>query len=440
MAGRTPRRLPTEDRRRADHRRPNGSGAAAAPGRGGERVELMTNRIRPYAWGSRTAIAELLGQPSPADHPQAELWIGAHPGDPSQIGSPDAPRSLADHVEADPQRALGSRQAAEFGRLPFLLKVLAAAEPLSLQAHPSREQAEAGFALEQAAGVDIRSAERNYKDTWPKPELVCALTTFHALCGFRDPGRTVTVLSQLQCPELDRYLTLLSGQPDSAGVRALFSSIITMPPAALTPVIDAVLAGCVDRLRAGSEFGEIYRTALDLGERYPGDPGVLASLLMNRVTLQPGQALYLGAGNLHAYLAGTAVEIMANSDNVLRGGLTPKHVDVAELMRVLDFTTGDVQLIDPVPDGVGRWRYPTPAKEFALTRVAAAGVTDGVPLPADGAQVLLVVAGTGVLRSQDAELTVPKGRSAWLDAPRPGSAAVRLFGDAVGFVATDGLD
>jgi len=399
---------------------------------------LMTNRIRAYAWGSRTAIAELLGEPAPSAHPQAELWVGAHPAEPSQLQTDVGPVSLADRIAAAPQSQLGARAAAEFGsRLPFLLKVLAAAEPLSLQAHPSADQARTGFAQEEAAGIPLASAHRNYKDAAHKPELICALTELHALCGFRDPEQTVALLSELDNPGLNRYLTLLAGQPDAHGTRALFSSMITMPPVALVPLLDSVLAACVERVRAGSAFAQEYRTALDLGERYHGDPGVLAALLLNRVTLRPGQALYLGAGNLHAYLSGVGVEIMANSDNVLRGGLTPKHVDVPELMRVLDFAVGPVSVIDPVAAGPGLWRYPSPAAEFSLCRLEPAGVDNGIPLEHPGPRVVLVVDGELQLSdSAGQQLTAPRGRSVWISADEVG---VRITGEGTGFLATDGL-
>ena len=254
-------------------------------------VELMENRIRPYAWGSRTAIAGLLGAASPSPHPQAELWIGAHPGDPSSVVCADGhAEKLTSLIDADPVRMLGPAVYEEFGaRLPFLLKVLAAAEPLSLQAHPSTEQAERGFDAEQRAGIPLNAHARNYKDRYHKPELICALTEFEALCGFREPFTTVQLLAELRVPALDHYLTLLSGQPDAHGMRALFSSIITVPPGALEPLLDGVLTACVRKVRGKSEFDKEYRTALELGERYPGDPGVIASLLMNRITLQPGR-------------------------------------------------------------------------------------------------------------------------------------------------------
>jgi mannose-6-phosphate isomerase len=396
----------------------------------------MHNQIRPYAWGSRTAIAELIGEPSPSPHPQAELWIGAHPADSSLLIGEHGRTSLAEVITADPVAALGPAAHERFdSRLPFLMKVLAAAEPLSLQAHPSAEQAARGFALEEQAGVPLASAQRNYKDSWHKPELICALTEFHALCGFREPAVTVRLLAALGIPQLDHYLGLLSGQPDAQGLRALFSSIITIPPSTLGPLLSAVLTACVDRVRAGAEFTVEYRTALELGERYPGDPGVLASLLLNRLTLQPGQALYLPGGNLHAYLTGVGVEIMANSDNVLRGGLTPKHVDVPELMKVLDFGSGAVPVLHGDPGIEGEWVYGTPAPEFRLSRLEP--VARPREITHNGPQVLLTVAGEVEISTGDGRrLTIPKGRSAWIAAT---DGPVWLSGAGTAFRATDGL-
>ncbi|WP_420124327.1 mannose-6-phosphate isomerase, class I [Nakamurella sp.] len=420
----------------------------------------MRNRVRPYAWGSRTAIAELLGEPSPAPHPQAELWIGAHPADSSVLLDPDTPaagpdaggsrsrsgrgddggRPLVEVIAADPVGTMGEPVHRRFGaRLPFLLKVLAAAEPLSLQAHPSSAQAERGFALEEAAGIPLSSPQRNYRDRWHKPELICALTEFEALCGFREPSRTVHLLAALEVPALDHYLGLLSGQPDEHGTRALFSSLITIPPSTLGPLLADVLAACVRRVQRGAQFSDEfaaeYRTALALGERYPGDPGVLASLLLNRITLQPGQALYLPGGNLHAYLAGVGIEIMANSDNVLRGGLTPKHVDVGELMKVLDFSPGDQPILHGDPGAPGEWVYRTPAPEFRLSRIEPG--PDRLEITHAGPQVLLVVDGTiEVTDGQGRTVSVPRGRSVWIGAHE---GPVRVGGSGTAFRATDGL-
>lgn len=397
---------------------------------------MMHNRIRPYAWGSRSAIAELLGAPTPSPHPQAELWIGAHPADSSTLVDERGERSLADVIAQDPVAALGVHAHAVFhSRLPFLLKVLAAAEPLSLQAHPSAEQAARGYAFEEAAGLPRTSPNRNYRDSWHKPELICALTKFDALCGFREPNTTVRMLAALGIPQLDHYLGLLAGQPDAYGTRALFSSIITIPPSTLGPLLSQVLSACVEKVKAGAEFSLEYRTALELGERYPGDPGVLASMLMNRVVLQPGEALYLPGGNLHAYLFGVGVEIMANSDNVLRGGLTPKHVDVGELMKVLDFTPLDVDVLHGDPVGDGEWVYPTPAAEFRLSRLEPSA--ERREITHRGPQVLLAIEGELVVsNSAGNELTVPKGHSVWIAAA---DGPVWVSGHGSAFRATDGL-
>lgn len=401
-------------------------------------MELMANVIRPYAWGSRTAIAEMLGRPVPADHPQAEMWIGAHQADPSVVHTPDGDHSLIEWIDRDPEHALGPDAVREWGgRLPFLLKVLAAAEPLSLQAHPSAGQARVGFAAEQAAGLALSSPQRNYKDESHKPELICALTDFHALCGFRDPAEVTALLADLGVPELERYTQLLSGQPDADGMRALFSSVITLPTRVLKPLLDSVLAACVERVRAGSDYADEFRTALNLGERYPGDPGVLACLLMNHLHLKRGEALYLGAGNLHAYLYGVGVEIMANSDNVLRGGLTPKHVDVPELMRVLDFRCGAIEVICPEGEDHGIFDYGAPTPEFSLSRLEPVSAQGPLSLDRPSGRILLMVEGEGIVHAADGTTTVvPQGNSLWIAAKEQG---VTLTGEGVAFLAADGL-
>ena len=247
-------------------------------------MELMHNRIRPYAWGSRIAIAELLGEPSPSPHPQAELWIGAHPADSSLLIDESGERSLAELIAADPLGTLG-RGSARGLRLAAAVPAQGAGRRRAAVAagasvgRAGRSRVRAGGGGRAAAPI---SPQRNYRDSSHKPELICALTEFHALCGFREPATTVQLLAALGVPQLDHYLGLLSGQPDAHGIRALFSSIITIPPVTLGPLLSAVLSACVDRVRAGSEFTTEYRTALELGERYPGDPGVLASLLLNR--------------------------------------------------------------------------------------------------------------------------------------------------------------
>ncbi|GAB3503489.1 mannose-6-phosphate isomerase, class I [Amycolatopsis cihanbeyliensis] len=385
-------------------------------------MEQLLGAVRPYAWGSRITIPELLGRPVPAPHPEAELWMGAHPGDPSRVvGADGVERSLLELVEADPVGQLGSRCAERWGdRLPFLLKILAAEEPLSMQAHPSAGQAAEGHAREEAAGIPRDAPNRNYPDPTAKPELVCALTEFHALAGFRDPRRTVSLLRAIETPGLAKYADLLAAQPDPDGLRTLFTTWITMPQPALDELLPEVLDACVLHVKDHGEFEPECRTILELGETHPADAGVLAALLLNRLTLRAGEAIYLPAGNLHLYLHGTAVEILANSDNILRCGLTPKHVDVPELLRVVDFACGDMPVLRGRP--TGRMAvYRTDAPEFELARVEwAAGADEAVELDCAGPQILLCTSGELRLRAADGkEASLRRGESMWLAAADP---------------------
>jgi mannose-6-phosphate isomerase len=397
-------------------------------------VNLLRNAVRPYAWGSRTAIATLVGRPVPAPHPEAELWMGAHPDDPSMVvGADGSERSLLDLVAEDPAGQLGSATTRWGNRLPFLLKVLAADEPVSLQAHPSAEQAQAGFAREEAAGIPREAPNRNYPDPTAKPELLCALTEMHALAGFRDPHRTVKLLRAVETTNLAPYVDLLAAQPNGDGLRALFTTWITLPQPALDKLEPELLDACVAEVRAHGPFELECRTTLQLAEGYPGDAGVLVSLLLNRVVLAPGEAIFMPAGNLHSYLQGTGVEILANSDNVLRGGLTPKHVDVPELLRVLDFRCGDIPVLGGELDG-DRWVYRTSAPEFELSRLELAASAE-VRLDRGAPRILLCTSGAVDAAAQP----VRRGESIWIPASDP-SLVVRAIGDAPAqaFVATVG--
>lgn len=404
-------------------------------------MHLLEGALRSYAWGSRTAIADLCGRPSPSKHPEAELWLGAHPGDPAFAVADGTRKSLLDLIAAEPESALGSGVLPRFGpRLPYLLKILAADEPLSLQAHPSLRQAREGFARENRAGIPLDSPLRNYKDESHKPELIVALGPFDALAGFRDPHRTVGLLSALDVPALQPYIDLLAGAPDESGLRALFTTWITMPAPMMEGLLTAVLEGCVRYLSSAggsSEYAQDARLALELANSYPGDAGVLAVLLLNRIQLQAGQGLFLAAGNLHAYLRGLGVELMANSDNVLRGGLTPKHIDVPELLRVLDFRPVEIPIVTPEPCGRGLSRYVTPAPEFALYRV---DVEPGSPadLPAGGPRIVVCTHGTVRLDDGTKSLELTPGKSAWLPAAE-GAITATADETALLFCAADGV-
>jgi mannose-6-phosphate isomerase len=314
-------------------------------------------------------------------------------------------------------------------RLPFLLKVLAADQPLSLQAHPSTAQAEAGFAAEEAAGIPRDDPTRTFKDPYHKPELMLALTTFEALCGFRPVEESLHCLAKLQVPELKPSIAALA----RGGLQAVIPQLLALDTDRRTVLVDAV-AEAASRFVAAAdpEFINTYRWAARLAATYPGDPGVVISLMCNHLKLAPGEAVYLPAGNLHAYLQGAGVEVMASSDNVLRGGLTAKHVDLAALIEVLDFSDGRIPVVHPVL-GPGGLRYPVPVEDFDLTRVhldAGSGT-----LTTSGPQVVFCSEGRAVLGNGQDELVVERGEAAFVPAGEPVSAR----GPAVLYRATTNL-
>jgi mannose-6-phosphate isomerase len=387
----------------------------------------LMNTVRHYPWGSHTVIPELLGDPSPAEQPYAELWMGAHPDAPSVL-STGTPLDKA--IEEQPEALLGPEVVARFGaRLPFLMKVLAAERPLSLQAHPTMAQARAGFAAEEAAGVARDDPTRTFKDPFHKPELLLALTPVEALCGFRPVEESLHCLAKLQVPELKPTIAALA----RGGLRAAIPQILALSEKRRMELVEAVAEAAARFVDAHDpEFINTYRWAASLAQTYPGDPGVVISLLCNHLKVAPGEAVFLPAGNLHAYLSGAGVEVMAGSDNVLRGGLTSKHVDLAALIEVLDFTDGRVPIIHPVL-GPGGLRYPVPVEDFDLTRCQLDEQSGS--LTTSGPQVLLCTEGTAVLSSADGEVTLEKGASAFVPAGAPVSAS----GPAVLFRATTNL-
>nr|WP_238525936.1 mannose-6-phosphate isomerase, class I [Corynebacterium nuruki] len=397
-------------------------------------VHRVEGTVRTYAWGSRTALAELTGRPLPTDHPEAEMWFGAHPAAACRLDGTDG--SLADAIAADPDGQLGPHRDGD--RLPFLLKLLAADQALSLQAHPTKEQAEEGFDRENREGVPLTASNRNYKDDNHKPELLVALTRFEALTGFRPLERSRRLLAVLDVPELARTTAVLGGADADEDLRALVTTWITLPESAKAPLVDAVAAACRGlpaRAGAGDTAVEEWmlgaaEVAAGLAAQYPGDSGVLISLLLNHVVLEPGEAVFLSAGQLHAYLHGTGVEIMANSDNVLRGGLTTKHVDVPELMRVVDFS----QLADPVRHADATGFYEVPVRDFTLRRCE-----EGRAVEVSGPAVVLATR-TGVeLAGDGVDGGVPEilrpGQAAWVPAACP-PVSVTALGQ--GFIATAG--
>lgn len=388
-------------------------------------MEKLTGTIQPYAWGSTDAIASLLGV-EPTGEPQAEYWLGAHAKAPSALAS--GPH-LGAAIDSDAS-IVGAASVERFGRrLPYLMKVLSARHALSIQAHPSREQAAAGYAAENEGGLAPDAPHRNYRDDWPKPEAMVALTEFHGLCGFRDPERTVELIAALGVSELD---DLVGPITERDGVARVFLEIVGLADVEQT-LVDEVVAAAGKHTDDPGEVGELARTATELAADFPGDPGILVALLLNRITLQPGESFFMDAGNMHAYLRGTGIEIMSNSDNVLRGGLTGKHIDVDELAQIVDFTPGLPPKIAPEPVADGVAEYPTPAPEFALFTVDAAAAER---LPAAGSgRIVLVTEGELTLRLDGSELTLSRGESAWV----PAADDPTVHGTAHAFVAAPGI-
>ncbi|MFE2554215.1 mannose-6-phosphate isomerase, class I [Streptomyces sp. NPDC059355] len=382
-------------------------------------MDRLTNTIRPYAWGSTTAIPGLLGV-EPTGEPQAEMWMGAHPGAPSRLDRGAGVTTLADVIAADPERELGAAAVTKFGpRLPFLLKLLAAGAPLSLQVHPDLEQAEAGYADEEYRGIPADAAHRNYKDPNHKPEMICALTPFDGLCGFRPPLEAAELLEGLGVDSLKPYADLLRAHPEEAALREMLTAVLTADRAEMARTV-AEAGAAIERL------GGPYAPYAPLVHHYPGDPGVIAAMLLNHVRLQPGEAMFLGAGVPHAYLDGLGVELLANSDNVLRAGLTPKHVDVPELLKIVRFEPGDPAV--QRPEGNGEEVYESPVDEFRLSRFALAPGAAPHLLPDAAPQILLCTAG----RPKAGELTLSPGESVFV----PVGERVELSGIGTIFRAT----
>jgi mannose-6-phosphate isomerase len=364
----------------------------------------ITNVPRDYAWGSDTAIAELLGT-DPSGAPEAELWLGTHPGSPARLVEGG---DLSDVVPE---------------RLPFLLKVLAAASPLSLQAHPTMAQAAEGFERENAAGVPLDAPHRNYKDPFHKPELIVALSeTFDALSGFRPVDEVRRSLEQLSGEAVDDFRARLT---DDSVLPAVFEWLITRGDG-VDELVAEVVAGAA--APEGLEFG----TVRALAEAYPGDPGIVLSLLLHRVRLNRGEALYLPAGNIHAYLEGLGIELMAASDNVLRGGLTPKHVDVPELLRVLDFTPRPVPYLEPEQPAGGVRIFRPDVPEFALAEVTVADGSEArVPLP--GPAIALCTDGDVRLSGASGDIALTRGAACFISADE---GEITVSGAGTVFVAT----
>ena len=382
----------------------------------------LDNPIQNYAWGSKTALARLQGRPASTE-PEAELWIGAHPQAPSAVTVAGRRVTLDRLVAERPAETLGP-VAQRFGpEVPFLLKVLAVAEPLSIQAHPSLAQAAEGFAREQADGIAPDAPNRNYRDRNHKPEVAVALEPYWMMSGFRPYAELVRHLEAVGVPELRAATVALRQRPTERALGSLLATALQLNDRERADLVSRTVEHAARQLRAddcgttakgaGPQSGALTdaeaaaRWVERLAASYPGDAGVLSPYLLNLVHLAPGEGIFTGAGTLHAALSGTAVELQANSDNVLRGGLTVKHVDVPELLRVARSAPQEAAALNPPADANGERHYPTPAAEFALSSVALDCLprdTELFSATVDSPEILLFVHG-------DAVVTDAQGRS-----------------------------
>jgi mannose-6-phosphate isomerase len=376
-------------------------------------VHLLDNAVQHYGWGSSTRIHELLGT-EPDGRPAAELWLGAHPSAPSTTADGVALDAL---VRSDPEAMLGRRVSDAFGpRLPFLLKVLAAERALSLQVHPRPHAARAGFNRENRLGLPPGSPQRSFHDDQHKPELVVAVSQFEGLAGFRAPRAILALLQGLDGPLVAAVRDILAADRSDRGMKQAFARLLAArrDPACRAD-IDATVASVQARLAAGSPYDRADATVLQLAEQHPGDPGAIASLMLNRVTLEPGEAMFMPAGQVHAYLSGVGIEIMASSDNVLRAGLTTKLVDEAALVECATFTPAPP--VHPALETAGNrgqvHSFRAPVDEFALT-VADVDAGEAVALPAEGPRVVLCLEGKVALEHGEGQTVLRHGESVFV--------------------------
>lgn len=383
---------------------------------------LIDGALKNYDWGSLTAIPELLDRRATGE-PVAEVWFGAHWAGPAELRGSGV--RLDEHIEADRRSALGDSVADRFGSLPFLLKVLAADAPLSLQTHPSTAQARSGYEREESLGIDRDGENRCFRDRRHKPELICALSGFSALCGFREPNETLELLATIPTDALDPMRARLAAEPTPVGIGGLLEWLLGLDRQAAADLVGSVTAACAER--SSLPFAPERRTVGELGRRYRQDPAVVIALLLNLVTLQPGESIFFGPGNLHCYLRGTGVEVMANSDNVVRAGLTSKRVDAATLLDIVETSpmTVDVQRPSAV-DGVVS--YQSPVEEFSLQRIDLNGGAEIEPGPA----ILLCTSGHARLESRAGSHSLGRGAAAWMAASE---GPARLDGAATVFRA-----
>ena len=371
-------------------------------------MQKLINSVQNYAWGSKTALTDLYGIANPNNLPMAELWMGAHPKSSSKIEDASGQaRSLRDVIDGDKTALLGDKVAQRFGELPFLFKVLCADQPLSIQVHPNKQASEIGFAKENAAGIPLDAAERNYKDPNHKPELVFALTPFLAMNAFREFSEIISLLQPVA--GANNAIAHFLENPNAEALSQLFASLLNMQGEEKSHAL-AVLKAALD-----SQQGEPWETIRLISEFYPDDSGLFSPLLLNVVKLNPGEAMFLFAETPHAYLQGVALEVMANSDNVLRAGLTPKYIDIPELVANVKFVAKPAAelLTQPVKNGA-ELDFPIPVEDFAFS-LHDLSQTE-TTIAQESAAILFCVEGEATLHKGEQHLVLKPGESAFVAA------------------------
>ncbi|WCE31544.1 mannose-6-phosphate isomerase, class I [Vibrio sp. SCSIO 43137] len=370
----------------------------------------MKNVIQDYAWGSTTSINQLFAIENPHGKPQAEIWMGAHPNGCSTIVENGEEQLLSDFINLDKSGILTVETDTQFGELPYLFKVLAAEQALSIQVHPSKEQAEIGFQKEEQAGIARNAANRNYKDPNHKPELVYALTAYQAMNGFRQFSDILALFQQVNVPSLTDIVEAFANQTDEQGLEVFFASILSLKGGDK----DSAVSHLLDYAEENNSDA-LFTLILELSGQYPGDIGLFCPLMLNVLTLQPGEAMFLDACTPHAYIKGTGLEIMANSDNVLRSGLTPKYMDVEELVACTRFAVKpESELLNTPQQKDGGLYYPVPVEDF---KFAVFDSIENLPLTMASAEILLPLDSDLTVSHHSGEsVTVKKGQSLFIPA------------------------
>ena len=370
----------------------------------------MDNVIQNYPWGSMTSLQNIFGIANPSSLHQAEIWMGAHPNGCSKITVDGKKVLLSDFIATDPNAILGPDTQARFGELPYLFKVLAAEKALSVQVHPSKEQAEVGFAKEVGEKIPLDSSHRNYKDSNHKPELVYALTPYQAMNGFREIKDIVEKFKAIDIEVLTSLTNVFSENQNSQGLQIFFQSILSLDGEVKSLAINELVSYAHE-----NKENNLFSLIIDLSAHYPGDIGLFAPLMLNVLTLQPGEAMYLDASTPHAYIKGTALEVMASSDNVLRAGLTPKYIDVPELVaNTLFKTKPKIELLLPPEQKESHLHYPIPVSDF---KFSVYHQVNDVVMNVNSAEIIFAIDSSLTVTNQSGKkVTICKGESLFIPA------------------------